>query len=139
LLITSNRSVAEWGTVFADPVVATAILDRLLHHSHVLTSGRDSYRLRDKRKRGLIKPFRIAFDTPGSTWVEQHRTLAGWSKPYLNIGSRRILVVCPISRCTNRVLLATPPPQALRRQPAATKGRMHGHSEYHRHRPNHAL
>jgi DNA replication protein DnaC len=36
MLITSNRSVAEWGTVFADPVVATAILDRLLHHSHVL-------------------------------------------------------------------------------------------------------
>src|SRR6201994_1869539 len=35
MLITSNRSVAEWGIVFADPVVATAILDRLLHHSHV--------------------------------------------------------------------------------------------------------
>ena len=34
MLITSNRSVAEWGTVFADPVVATAILDRLLHHRH---------------------------------------------------------------------------------------------------------
>jgi len=32
MLITSNRSLAEWGTVFADPVVATAILDRLLHH-----------------------------------------------------------------------------------------------------------
>ena len=35
LLVTSNRSVGEWGTVFGDPVVATAILDRLLHHSHV--------------------------------------------------------------------------------------------------------
>lgn len=55
MLITSNRSVAEWGTVFADPVVATAILDRLLHHSHVLTIRGDSYRLRAKRKRGLIK------------------------------------------------------------------------------------
>jgi hypothetical protein len=42
MLITSNRSVAEWGTVFADPVVATAILDRLLHHSHVLTIRGDS-------------------------------------------------------------------------------------------------
>ncbi len=48
--ITSNRSVAEWGTVFADPVVATAILDRLLHHSHVLTIRGNSYRLRAKRK-----------------------------------------------------------------------------------------
>jgi hypothetical protein len=32
-------SVGEWGTVFGDPVVATAILDRLLHHSHVKTSA----------------------------------------------------------------------------------------------------
>lgn len=54
-LITSNRSVAEWGTVFGDAVVATAILDRLLHHSHVLTIRGDSYRLRAKRKSGLIK------------------------------------------------------------------------------------
>ena len=55
MLITSNRSVAEWGTVFADPVVATAILDRLIHHSHVLTIRGDSYRLRAKRQSGLIK------------------------------------------------------------------------------------
>ena len=41
--------------VFGDPVVATAILDRLLHHSHVLTIRGDSYRLRAKRKSGLIK------------------------------------------------------------------------------------
>ena len=51
MLITSNRSVAEWGTVFADPVVATAILDRLLHHSHVLTIRGDSYRLQDAKRR----------------------------------------------------------------------------------------
>ena len=37
ILITSNRSVGELGEVFGDAVVATAILDRLLHHSHVLT------------------------------------------------------------------------------------------------------
>lgn len=56
LLLTSNRSVAEWGTVFGDPVVATAILDRLLHHSHVVTIRGDSYRLREKRRAGLIGP-----------------------------------------------------------------------------------
>jgi DNA replication protein DnaC len=55
MLITSNRSVAEWGTVFADPVVATAILDRLLHHSHVVTIRGDSYRLRAKRRSGLLQ------------------------------------------------------------------------------------
>ena len=55
LMVTSNRSVGEWGTVFGDPVVATAILDRLLHHSHVVTIRGDSYRLREKRRSGLIK------------------------------------------------------------------------------------
>jgi hypothetical protein len=51
----SNRSVGEWGTVFGDPVVATAILDRLLHHSHVVTIRGDRDRLREKRRSGLIK------------------------------------------------------------------------------------
>jgi DNA replication protein DnaC len=56
VLLTSNRSVGEWGEVFDDAVVATAILDRLLHHSHILTIRGDSYRLRAKRKAGLLKP-----------------------------------------------------------------------------------
>jgi hypothetical protein len=55
MLITSNRAASEWGTVFGDAVVATAILDRLLHHSHVLTIRGDSYRLREKRRSGLLK------------------------------------------------------------------------------------
>jgi len=56
ILVTSNRAVSEWGTVFGDSVVATAILDRLLHHSHVITIRGDSYRLREKRRSGLIQP-----------------------------------------------------------------------------------
>lgn len=59
LLITSNRSVGEWGQVFGDAVVATAILDRVLHHSHVVTIRGDSYRLREKRRSGLFKADRI--------------------------------------------------------------------------------
>ena len=55
MLVTSNRPVGEWGTVFGDPVVATAILDRLLHHSHVVTVRGDSYRLREKRRSGLLQ------------------------------------------------------------------------------------
>jgi len=55
ILITSNRSVGEWGEVFGDPIVATAILDRLLHHSHVVTIRGESYRLKEKRKSGLVK------------------------------------------------------------------------------------
>jgi DNA replication protein DnaC len=55
ILLTSNRSVGEWGSVFSDPVVATAILDRLLHHSHVITIRGDSYRLKEKRRSGLLQ------------------------------------------------------------------------------------
>ena len=55
LMITSNRAVGEWGSVFGDPVVATAILDRLLHHSHVITIRGDSYRLKEKRRSGLVQ------------------------------------------------------------------------------------
>ena len=54
MLITSNRNVSEWGGVFGDPVVATAILDRLLHHSHVITIRGDSYRLKEKHRSGLL-------------------------------------------------------------------------------------
>ena len=41
--------------MLGDPIVATAILDRLLHRSHVVTIRGDSYRLREKRRSGLIK------------------------------------------------------------------------------------
>ena len=41
--------------MFGDPVVATAILDRLLHHSHDVTIRGDSYRLREKRRSGLLR------------------------------------------------------------------------------------
>ena len=80
MLITSNRSVAEWGTVFADPVVATAILDRLLHHSHVLTIRGDSYRLRAKRQSGLIKaPLAGDAATVGS--APHHAATGGARRP----------------------------------------------------------
>ena len=55
LMITSNQPVGHWGEVFGDVVVATAILDRLLHHSHVVTIKGESYRLREKRKAGLLR------------------------------------------------------------------------------------
>jgi hypothetical protein len=56
LLLLPAHGPPELGEVFGDPVVATAVLDRLLHHSHVLTIRSDSYRLREKRRAGLIKP-----------------------------------------------------------------------------------
>ena len=46
MILTSNRGFAEWGKVFGDPVVATALLDRLLHHAVVIQIEGSSYRLR---------------------------------------------------------------------------------------------
>lgn len=56
MILTSNQPVGNWGEVFGDAVLATAILDRLLHHSHVITIKGESYRLREKRKAGLLRP-----------------------------------------------------------------------------------
>lgn len=53
-LITTNQLVTQWGTVFGDEVLAAAILERLLHHSHTLLIQGDSYRLKQKRKAGLV-------------------------------------------------------------------------------------
>ena len=54
VILTSNRGFADWGDVLGDPVVASAVLDRLLHHSHVLNIKGESYRLREKKKSGLF-------------------------------------------------------------------------------------
>jgi hypothetical protein len=47
MILTSNRGFAEWGEVFGDPVVATALLDRLLHHAVVVQIEGSSYRMRE--------------------------------------------------------------------------------------------
>lgn len=54
IILTSNKGFAEWGEVLGDEVVATAILDRLLHHSHILNIRGESYRLREKRQASLF-------------------------------------------------------------------------------------
>lgn len=54
-ILTANRSYGEWGQVFNDSVLATAILDRLLHHSVTVNiKGGQSYRLKDKARAGLL-------------------------------------------------------------------------------------
>jgi DNA replication protein DnaC len=60
LLITTNQAVTQWGAVFGDEVLAAAILDRLLHHSHALLIQGESYRLKQKRKAGLISGSTVA-------------------------------------------------------------------------------
>jgi DNA replication protein DnaC len=55
MILTSNLSFGSWDQTFAgDAVLTAAMLDRLLHHSTVVQIQGDSYRLRDKRKAGLV-------------------------------------------------------------------------------------
>jgi DNA replication protein DnaC len=54
LIVTSNKSFLDWGETFNDPVIATAILDRLLHYSTTLNIKGESYRLKEKRRAGLL-------------------------------------------------------------------------------------
>ena len=50
----TNQAISQWGQVFGDDMMAAAILDRLLHHSHTLLIQGDSFRLRAKRRAGFI-------------------------------------------------------------------------------------
>lgn len=54
LIVTSNQSFIDWGEIFGDHVLATAILDRLLHHASTLNIKGDSFRLKEKRRAGLL-------------------------------------------------------------------------------------
>lgn len=54
ILLTSNKSYGEWGSIVSDPVLATAMLDRLLHYSTTINIRGESYRLREKRKSGVF-------------------------------------------------------------------------------------
>jgi len=54
VVLTSNKSFVDWGEIFGDPVLATAILDRLLHHATTINIKGESYRLKEKRKAGLL-------------------------------------------------------------------------------------
>lgn len=55
IVLTSNLSFGHWDQIFAqDAALTAATLDRIVHHAHVLQIKGDSYRLKDKRKAGVI-------------------------------------------------------------------------------------
>jgi DNA replication protein DnaC len=56
IIVTSNKSFVDWGEIFNDQVLATAILDRLLHHSTTINIKGESYRLKEKRRAGMLSP-----------------------------------------------------------------------------------
>lgn len=52
MILTSNKGFGDWADLMGDTALATAILDRLLHHAHVVNIRGDSYRMKDRRKAG---------------------------------------------------------------------------------------
>jgi DNA replication protein DnaC len=64
LIVTSNKSFLDWGEMFNDPVLATAVLDRLLHYSTTLNIKGESYRLKEKRRAGLLGRSGLAMTLP---------------------------------------------------------------------------
>ena len=64
-ILTSYLTFGSWDQAFAgDPVLTAVMLDRLLHHSTVVSIEGESYRLKDKRRAGLLKT-----SAPASTWL----------------------------------------------------------------------
>ena len=64
IILTSNKGFGEWGELLGDNVIASAVLDRLLHNSHVLNIRGESYRLREKRQAGLFPSLQQLHATP---------------------------------------------------------------------------
>lgn len=65
MILTSNQSFGAWGEVFGDRIIATAILDRLLHHAVTLNIRGNSYRLKEKLKAGLVRSTDDTTSQPG--------------------------------------------------------------------------
>jgi hypothetical protein len=64
MILTSNQSFGSWGEVFGDRIIATAILDRILHHAITLNIRGNSYQLKDKLKAGLVRPAEATLTLP---------------------------------------------------------------------------
>jgi DNA replication protein DnaC len=77
MVLTSNRGFAEWGEVFGDPVVATALLDRLLHRAVVIQIEGSSYRLRQLGARPLQGRHQLA--DPGTAAAPSRAPTQKWS------------------------------------------------------------
>ena len=56
IIFTSNKSYGDWGEIFHDQVIAAAMLDRILHHCTTINIKGESYRLKERKKHGLVIP-----------------------------------------------------------------------------------
>jgi|AGTN01.1.fsa_nt_gi DNA replication protein len=57
IILTTNKTFGQWGELMGDNAIATATLDRLLHHAEVIIMKGDSYRIKKRSKLGLVPPY----------------------------------------------------------------------------------
>ena len=60
--MTSNKTFAKWAELMSDEAVATAMLDRLLHHAHVVSLKADSYRMKERLRVGAANSGSYTFE-----------------------------------------------------------------------------
>jgi len=86
IILTSNKSYGDWGGIFGDPIIATAILDRLLHHSTTVNIRGESCRLKERRRAGLL-PAREEEGRPGALSVAPASAAPKARRPRAALGS----------------------------------------------------
>lgn len=64
IIVTSNRAFDQWGEAIGDETIAGAILDRLVHHSHIIAIQGESYRVRDRRMKGVDRHVKSTENEP---------------------------------------------------------------------------
>lgn len=76
IILTPNKSYIEWGSIFGDLIIATVVLDRLLHHFSAISICEKSYRLEKRRKTGPDPSTRSTTRrTDGSGSPQPHETI----------------------------------------------------------------
>jgi DNA replication protein DnaC len=67
ILLTSHTSFSHWGNLLGDEILASALLDRLLHHAEVISINGRSYRMKERKadQTGLSVPAEVALSTTG--------------------------------------------------------------------------
>ena len=73
-VLTSNKGFEEWGTILGDEVMAAALLDRLLHHCHIVNIRGNSYRMRDRGELAQALHQAPSRKNPGQRPVTQAET-----------------------------------------------------------------
>jgi DNA replication protein DnaC len=60
IILTTNKTFGQWGELMGDNAIATATLDRLLHHAEVIIMKGESYRIKKRSKLGLVTPLKLS-------------------------------------------------------------------------------